>query len=63
MPKFVNTVIDLAASGLEVTAIYVSGAAPIAPICKLCLILAPVIFALVRSSFTSRKTQEIIHVE
>lgn len=63
MPKFVNTAIELATSGLEITALFVSGAAPIAPICKLCLSLAPIVIGLVRNSFTSKAKQEITHVE
>jgi len=48
MPKIVNTALDLASSGLEIVAVYVTGAAPIAPICKLLLTLAPLASVAVR---------------
>lgn len=61
MQRFINTTVELAASGIELTAVYVTGAASIAPICKLCLLLAPVIYSLVRSMFTPQNEKETIH--
>lgn len=63
MPKIVNTAVEIAASGLELTSAYVVGAAPIAPIIKLGWIVISLVFAAFRSIQNRSNNQENIHVE
>lgn len=49
MPKFVNQTVEIVASGLELTAVFVVGAAPIAPLFKLGWLIMGLAFSAIRS--------------